>query len=263
MNKWIPWLGCVFLSACVLPADEPTGLEFSWRLLEANTIDGEESQRPRTCAGGRINEIVFSITDIGDASRSEVFRYDCETGYQTVSEFSTESSDAFVELRPKKYEVLVDVVGETPAGTEEVRRARTMGIDVLERTITLQDFDFGLEPVELQLSLQQADACEAVSLSLRYASLDSDLAEPPVNEDGSPVESLLYRQSLESDSGLSLSGDPSACAELPVLHTFSEVDPGRYVLDVAVDSTVCTLDLQVGPGAEAHVIDLANLPCEG
>lgn len=263
MNKWIPWLGCALLSACVLPADEPTGLEFSWRLLEANTIDGEENQRPRTCEGAHINEIVFSITDIGDASRSEVFRYDCDTGYQTVAEFSTESSDAFVELRPKKYEVLVDVVGETPAGNEEVRRARTMEIDVLERTITLQDFDFGLEPVELQLNLEQTDTCEAVSLSLRYASLDSDLAEPPVNEDGSAVESLVYRQGLQSEEGLSLSGDPSPCAELPAQHTVSEVDPGRYLLDVGVDSTVCTVDLQVGPGAEAHVIDLANLPCEG
>ncbi|MBV1861654.1 MAG: hypothetical protein KUG77_24760, partial [Nannocystaceae bacterium] len=146
MSKCFALLGCLLLSACVLPADEPTGLELSWRLVEVNTVDGEENQRLRSCDGGRSDEVVFSITDTTDASRSEIFRYDCATGYQTLAEFSTESSDAFVELRPKKYEVLVDIVGETPAGTQSTRRARTMEIDVLERTITLQDFDFGLEP---------------------------------------------------------------------------------------------------------------------
>ncbi|MGH1342557.1 MAG: hypothetical protein ACRBN8_13435 [Nannocystales bacterium] len=263
MSKWFPWLGCLFVSACVLPADEPTGLEFSWRFVEVNTIDGEDGQRLRSCAGGRVDEVVFSITDTTDASRSEIFRYDCGTGYQTISEFATESSDAFVELRPKKYEVLVDIVSETPAGAENTRRARTMEIDVLERTITLQDFDFGLEPVEMQLSLEQTDTCDEVSLSLRYAELDADLAEPPLNEDGTAVTSLLYREALESEQGLSLSGTPAACAELPSAHTILEVDPGHYLLDVAVDATVCTLDLEVGQGAEAHVIDLANLPCEG
>lgn len=263
MSKWFPWLGCLVLSACVLPADEPTGLEFSWRFIESNTVDGEENQRLRSCGGGGVDEVVFSITDSADASRSEVFRYDCETGYQTVSEFATESSAAFVELRPKKYEVLVDVVSETPAGAEDIRRVRTMEIDVLERTITLQDFDFGLEPVELELSLAQTDLCEEVGLSLRYANLEADLAEPPLNEDGTTVTSLPYREGLQTNHGLSLSGDPSPCPELPTVHTVLEVDPGRYLLDVAVDATVCTIDLEVGLGAEAHVIDLANLPCEG
>ncbi len=263
MSKWFPWLGCLVLSACVLPADEPTGLEFSWRFVESNTMDGEENQRLRSCDGGQINEVVFSITDTADASRSESFRYDCGTGYQTTAEFATESSDAFVELRSKKYEVLVDVVGETPAGIVNTRRVRTMEIDVLERTITLQDFDFGLEPVELQLSLQQTDLCEEIGLSLRYANVEADLREPPLNDDGTVVAPLLYREALRSDSGLSLSGEPSPCPELSAVHTFAEVDPGRYLLDVAVDATVCTIDLEVGPGTEAHVIDLANLPCEG
>ena len=263
MSKWFLGLGCLLLSACVLPADEPTGLEFSWRFVEVNTIDGEENQRLRSCDGGLISEVVFSITDTTDASRSEIFRYNCRTGYQTVAEFSTESSDAFIELRPKKYDVLVDIVGESPGRNQEVRRVRTMQIDVLERTITLQDFDFGLEPVELQLTLEQTDMCEEIGLSLRYASTESDLAEPPKNEDGTVVTSVVYREGLESEQGLSLSGDPSPCAELPAVHTVQEVDPGRYVVDIAVDDAVCTVDLEVGLGAEAHVIDLANLPCEG
>lgn len=263
MSKWLPWLGSLLLSACVLPADEPTGLEFSWRFVEVNTIDGEENQRLRSCDGGLIDEVVFSITDTTDASRSEVFGYDCRTGYQSIAEFSSESSDVFIELRPKKYEVLVDIVGATPGRTQGVRRARTMEIDVLERTITLQDFDFGLEPVELQLTLEQTDICEQVGLSLRYANTESDLAEPPRNEDGTAITSFLYREGLMSDEGLSLSGDLAPCAELPAVHTVQEVDPGRYVVDIAVDDTVCTVDLEVGPGAEGHVIDLANLPCEG
>lgn len=263
MSKWFASLGCLLLSACALPADEPTGLEFSWRFVEVNTVDGEENQRLRSCDGGLIDEVVFSITDTTDASRSEIFRYDCRIGYQSIAEFSTESSDAFVELRPEKYDVLVDIVGVTPGGSDEVRRVRTMSIDVLKRTITLQDFDFGLEPVELQLSLLQTDICEEVGLSLRYANTESDLGEPPINEDGTSITALLYRQGLQTDQGLSLSGDPAPCAELPTEHTVPEVDPGRYLLDVAVDATVCTVDLEVGLGAEAHVIDLANLPCEG
>ncbi len=263
MSKWLPWLACLSLTACVLPADEPTGLEFSWRFVEVNTIDGEEAQRLRSCDGGLVEEVVFSITDPSDASRSEIFRYDCGTGYQTVAEFSTESSDAFVELRPKKYEVLVDVVGATPGGAQDVRRVRTMEIDVLERTITLQDFDFGLEPIELQLTLEQTDVCEEIGLSLRYANIESDLADPPIEEDGTALTSLLYREGLQSEQGLSLSGALSPCAELPAVHTVLEVDPGRYLLDVSVDATVCTFDIEVGLGAEAHVIDLANLPCQG
>ena len=250
-------------SACVLPADEPTGLELSWRIVEVNTIDGEEAQRLRTCRGGLVDEIVFSVTDGSDAERSEVFRYPCTYGYQTVSEFQAESSDAFIELKPRKYEVQVDIVGASSDGEEVVRRARELEIQVLERTVTTQDFDFGLEPVELGLTLQGLDGCDQLGLSLRYDNPELVLAEPPMTDDGTAVTSLLYREGLTTESGVSLAGTPSACADLDSTQRVLEVDPGNYTIDVDVDGVVCAIDITVGLRGAEHVIDLANLPCDG
>lgn len=250
-------------SACVLPADEPTGLELSWRLVEVNTIDGEEAQRLRTCRGGAVDEIVFSITDGANAERSEIFRYPCDYGYQTVSEFQAESSDAFVELKPRTYEVLVDIVGTTPDGEEVVRRARNLEVEVLERTVTLQDFDFGLEPTEWVLTLQGLSGCDQLGLSLRYDNPELALAEPPLADDGTAVTSLLYREALTTESGVSLAGAGNACVDLDSTQRVLEVDPGDYTLDVDVDGVVCAIDITVGHRGAEHVIDLANLPCDG
>lgn len=256
-------LGILALSACVLPADEPTGVELSWRLIEVNTVDGEEAQRARTCDGGHIDELVFAITDTGDPTRSDTFRYPCSYGYQTLSEFQTESSDAFIELRPHRYAVQIDLVGATPEGDEVVRRARDLEVNVLDRTVTLQDFDFGLEPVELAFSLQGTDSCDQAGFSLRYRDPEMALAEPPRGDDGDTIDPLVYREALSTDLGLSLAGAVTPCPDLAPEHVVSEVDPGDYILDVDVDGTVCPVDVVVGLRGATHVIDLANLPCDG
>jgi hypothetical protein len=263
VSKRFLFLGTLGLAGCVLPADEPTGLELSWRLVEVNTLDGEEAQRLRSCDGGLMNEIVFSITDASDAGRSESFRYPCTYGFQTPAEFQTESSDAFVELKPRTYEILIDLVGTNADGTEIVRRARDIEVDVLERSVTLQDFDFGLEPVEVGLALSGLDGCDEFALTMRYADPEGALAEPPRRDDGTVVDELLYRESLETSEGVSLAGTASSCAEASEQHTIAEIDPGAYVLDVAVDGVVCPVDLTVGLSGAEHVIDLANLPCDG
>ncbi len=262
MHRWIAIAACL-ASGCVLPADEPTGLELSWRFIETNTIDGEEAQRQRSCDGGRVDEVVFWITDASDVSRSDVFRYDCDDGYRTLAEFQTESSDAFVELKPREYQVIVDIVSLRPDGGEDVRRARNLSIDVLERTLTRQDFDFGLETVTLELSFVGTDDCDQFSASIRYGDVERDLADPPRSEADAVLEDLAYREGLESDEGLRLDGEPVACSDTPQTHRFEEIDPGSYTLLVERDGTQCAVDLAVGPGGEAHVIDLANLPCEG
>lgn len=263
MSKWFLVSSALGLAGCVLPADEPTGMELSWRFVEVNTIDGEEAQRLRSCEGGLMNEVVFSITDAADPDRSESFRYPCTFGFQTPSEFATESSDAFVELKPRAYEVLIDLVGTDPDGTEVVRRARNLEVDVLERSVTLQDFDFGLEPTEVALTIEGLGGCDEFALTLRYADTEESLAEPPRTENGTVVTALVYRENLETDEGVSLAGTASTCADTAQQHTVAEVDPGQYVLDVAVDGVVCPVDLVVGLSGAEHVIDLANLPCDG
>jgi len=259
-------LGSLGLGGCVLPADEPTGMELSWRFVEVNTVDGEEAQRLRSCEGGQIDEVVFSITDASDASRSETFRYPCGYGYQTPSQFQTESSDAFIELKPRDYDVQIDIVSITPDGGTVVRRARDLTVDVLERTVTLQDFDFGLEPVEFALTLEGLDGCDQASLSLQYADPEAALAEPPRNDAGDVVSPLLYREGLATDGGLSLSGTAFNCADAGADHTIAELDPGAYTLEVDVDGVLCPIDVEIGADGQrgmAHVIDLANLPCDG
>lgn len=253
----------VLLGGCVLPADEPTGLELSWRFIEVNTLDGEEAQRLRSCDGGFIDEVVLTITDGSDAERSDTFRYPCGYGYQTPSEFQVDASDAFIELRPREYEVLVDIVELESDGSTTSRRARDLTVKVLDRTITRQDFDFGLEPVEVQLSFEGADACDTVALAWRYDDPERALAEPPRDEDGTAATSLLYREGLATEQGVSLAGESTACAELAETQQVLEVDPGNYTLHVDRDGVACALDLTVTQRGAEHVIDLANLPCDG
>ncbi|MEM6289746.1 MAG: hypothetical protein AAGA54_00730 [Myxococcota bacterium] len=263
-NPAVVLLCALILPACILPADEPTGMELSWRLQEVNTLDGEEAQRLRSCPGGFVDELVFWITDANDVSRSETFRYDCGVGYQTPSEFSTEASDAFVELRPREYDVIVDLVGEIPGtdGELEIRRVRTLSVDVLSRSITLQDFDFGLEPVTYALTLEGVQSCDQATFSLRYADAEDALAEPPREADGG-VLPLLYREAFVTNEGLSMAGAPTVCADLVTEHVLEELDPGAYVLTIEVDGTSCDVDLIAGQRGGEGVIDLANLPCDG
>lgn len=250
-------------AGCALPADEPTGLELSWRFVEVNTDDGEESQRLRTCDGGFIEEVVFTITDPSDVTRSDTFRYPCTYGYLTPAEFQTDSSDAFVELRPREYDVQVDIVERDPSGGQRTRRARDLSVDVLDRTLTLQDFDFGLEPVRVSLSFSGIDSCDEAELALRYDNPEAALAEPPRADDGTAVSQLLYRESLATDQGVSLAGQATSCADLGGAHEVAEVDPGDYTLHITRDGVACALALAVSRSGAEHVIDLANLPCDG
>lgn len=248
---------------CVLPSDEPTGLEFSWRFLEVNDLDGEENQRFRSCTGVFMDEVVISITDPTDLGRNEIFRYDCPFGFQTISEVQTETPDAFVELKPREYDLTVDLVGTVDNGDEPVvRRARELTVDVLDRTITVQEFDFGLEPVEWTLELAGADSCDAVSLTLLYANPERDLSEPPRESDGT-IGDVVYRESLQTLDGLSLGGEDASCASLATEQRVTALDPGAYLLEVDVDGTTCRIETTVGKQGGSSQIDLADLPCDG
>lgn len=264
-------LASFIVLGCVLPADEPTGLELSWRMQEANVLDGEEAQRLRTCSGAFVDELTFWITDAGDPDRSEIFRYDCAEGYQTPAEFQTEASDAFIELKPRRYEIIVDLAGavfedeqqdDQDEPNEFARRVRELSVEVLGRTITQQDFDFGLEPVTAMLTIEGQDVCDTVALSMRYTDPERDLAEPPRGEDGQVLD-VLYRESLATDQGLSMSGVAASCADLATTHLLDGVDPGAYTLIVDVDGVTCPVPMPLGPRGGAYVIDLANLPCDG
>mgnify|MGYP004085976607 CR=1 FL=1 len=77
------------------------------------------------------------------------------------------------------------------------------------------------------------------------------------------MTSLLYREALRSEQGVSLAGATTNCADLDAEQRVLEVDPGDYTLDIDVDGRVCAMDITVGLRGAAHVIDLANLPCDG
>lgn len=246
------------VGGCVFPTDDPTGLELSWRFLEVNEVDGEEGQRDRTCDGVDVERIVLEIADLDEADRHGTFRFDCEAGYQTVQEFQTQASDAFLELRPGDYRVTL--AGIFAPGGQEVLITRD--VDVTGRGLTVEVFELARETTAWELAVQGADACTELSLALLYADPATTLAEPPVDEDDEVVPTI-YRENLVTDRGLALGGQTTACAaELDGVHVIDGIDPGAYRLELTVDGQPCAIG--VGIAADTSTpIDLANLPCQG
>lgn len=251
--------GLIVVSGCVFPADDPTGLELSWRFLEVNDVDGEGTARLRSCQGAGADRVVFEIVDADDPSRRGSFDYPCSDGFQTPAEFSTEASDAFVDLKPGRYEVTVNIVGP-----DETQRVRSFETDILTRSPTTQALDLAFEPTMLTLTLENAESCAEAAVQLHYIDPELDLALPERDEEGT-ARDIVYRAELRSDRALSLGGEPSACADLAGDHTFTGLDQGRYRLVWVVDGQACTMEPEVALGSMGAntVIDLANLECDG
>lgn len=245
-------------SACVFPADEPTGVEVSWRFFEVNAVDGDEAIRVRTCSGAGIDRVVLDVSQVRAEERSGNFDYECAVGFQTPEEFRTEASDAFIELRPADYTIVVDGIGV--AGTQ---RLRELEIDVVPRGLTVEGLDLALPSETWTLVLSGTDACTELALTLRYRDPVASLAEPVLDDEGQPVD-IPYREALVSDRQLSLAGVPTACSpELGGAHVVPLVDQGAYRLEIVRDGMVCTVDVDISPADATNVIDLANLPCGG
>lgn len=258
-------------AGCVFPADEPTGIELSWRFVEVNDVDGEEASRIRSCQGARIETVRFEITDADAPTRSGTFEFDCETGYQTAEQFQTQSSDAFVQLDSGSYEVRV--TGRVQGGGSEVLLDDT--VDVLSRTLTVEVLELAREPVQWSFVLTGVQACEGLSVTLTYADPQDALADPSNGEgeqeadegdtDGAGAsEPVVYRETLRTDRDLPLAGAPVQCGDnLAGTHVVSGIDPGAYRLELLVGDTQCVVPVDIHAGATEPVIDLANLPCDG
>jgi hypothetical protein len=248
----------VFSSAgCVYPADDPTGLEVSWRFFEANEVDGQEGRRVRTCTGMMVDSVDVNVEDQEDLTRRGSFPFACEEGFQTHAEFQTRASDVFIPLRPRDY-----LVALTARGSTRVESLVEREVDVLSRGLTVELFELVPEPVTWELALAGLDACETVALSLLYADPVATLAHPPRNDEGQLVPTL-YRESLETDRQLSLFGTAVECSEdLQGVHIVEGIDRGVYRLEVSVDGRLCAFEVSIRDDA-SMTLDLASLPCEG
>jgi hypothetical protein len=247
----------LLLTGCVFPADEPTGIEVSWRFLEVNDVDGADEFRFRTCEGVGVHGVGFAIVDEGDPGRRGTFSFDCTTGFQTPADFQTEASDAFIPLRSSDY--IVDVVARGAHGESAVAHRE---VDVIAKGLTIESLDLALEPVGWQFELTGLDACTEVSFALRYADPEAHLADPPRDDDDEIVP-VLYRTNLFTNRNLSVGGQPTACTpELAGVHVVPNVDVGTYNLEVTLDAQTCAHSVEI-PADEVRTLDLANLPCEG
>lgn len=254
-------VGLLGLGGCVYPSTDPTGLELSWHFVEHNQVDGEEAALGRTCAGAQTEQIAVEITDLDEPVRHGIFRFDCSTGYQTALDLQIQASDAFVRLDPGPYQLRMLAVDDaTNAPVDELVEERE--IEIEDQRITVQTWEIRRAPVTWALDLQGLDACDALAMTLRYASPETDLAEA---FDLAAETTPPYRAGLVSDRGLAIGGAAATCdPALAGLHQVEGMDRGEYVLELDVDGVVCTVlvDLRSREGASS-VIDLANLPCGG
>ncbi|HWB77969.1 MAG TPA: hypothetical protein VG755_23555 [Nannocystaceae bacterium] len=240
-------------SACVFPSDTPTGLELSWLFHETNTSDGDDALRVLTCKGVAIEGIAVALVDVDHPERNGTFRFACEDGFQTANDLARRASEAFIELHPRDYDVtLTEDVADDP----QTLASRT--VDVLARSVTLEQWELARTPVEQRIELVHTDMCSELALGLFYDDPEAALAEPPEDDDGD-VPDVLYREQLVSDRGLGLAGTPGPCAGLEGTHAYAAVDPGTYRLDVTIDGATCSRRVEVGAGAT--VIDVTAMPC--
>jgi hypothetical protein len=245
------------LGGCVYPADDPTGLELSWRFFEANDVDGEDGRRVRTCTGARVDEVEVRIEDRGDPQRRGTFPFDCVDGYQTQTDFQTRASDVFVPLHPRDYDV--DLVARG-SGLAELVAERE--VEVHDRGLTVELFELVPQTVDWPLTLTGLEDCEQLSIELLYADPAVALAHPPRNDEGE-VLPTLYREALVTDRGLALFGETTACSgELAGEHRVEAVDRGVYRLEVSVDGRTCAIEIPLD-GDTRTLLDLDRLPCDG
>lgn len=251
------------VAGCVFPSSEPTGVEFSWRFFEANLVDGEDRAAVRSCAGASVETVEVDITDDDSPRRQGVFRFPCDFGYQTLTEFQTEASDAFVELDPGAYTMRVFAVDpETDSAAGELLEERT--IDVADRRITTAPWELSRATVDWSLQLSGATECTELTLSLVYEDAAVQLPEL-VLEDDEAGTAVLYREELVSDDDvLRFDGVAVACGEaLEAIHTVPAIDRGTYLLEIGLDGTTCAVRVEIDPTQASLPLDLANLPCAG
>ncbi len=248
---------CGLPLACVFPADTPTGIEFSWQFVEGEPSDGEDALRVLTCSGTAIETVAASIDDLEDSTRSGTFRFACDEGFQTATELARSASEAFLELHPHEYDVVLRA--EHVGADAETLATRT--VDVSSRSVTLELWEFTLAPREWTLQLTNASTCEQLSLGLYYADPETALAEETtLDEDGEPVD-VLYRTKLASDRGLGVAAEGGPCADLDGEHRFIGLDRGTYRLEVDVDGTACAIEVDLTAASTTTTVDLAALPC--
>lgn len=267
MRRWL-LLGLATTAGCVYPTSEPTGVELSWRFVEQATDEADETDdeaddgpRVRSCTGALTEQLAFAIADVDEPRRHGVFRFDCLTGFQTAVELQRAASDAFVRLEPGAYTITAFAVDDAQ-NASIAERVAEREVDVAEREVTVEIWELVRTPVRWDLELRGVAACEALTLSLVYASPEADLPElAPTDDDAT----MLYRPGLQSDRGLGVGGEAVACeAGLAGVHRFEAIDRGDYLLELDVDGRACAVrvDLRDADGATS-VIDLASLPCEG
>jgi hypothetical protein len=245
------------LSACVFPGQEPTGLELSWRFVEGNPADGDEGIRVRTCAGADVSAVRAELVDLDDESRAGEFEFDCELGFQTVEQFQTTASDAYIQLNPGDYSLQLVAIGADGAPELLVEDE----IDVAGRQITVQPYAVQRATFDWTIELASTDTCAAVTLALHFDDPAEHLA---MFEEDDDAESPLYRQALASDRGLELSGSQTPCtAELAGPHVVPQMDRGTYLLEILVDDRSCAMRIELDPARTTTALDLAALPCDG
>jgi hypothetical protein len=241
-------------SGCVFPSDSPTGMELSWLFHEVEPSDGDDALRELTCEGVAIERIAVGLVDVDDPARNGVFRFDCEDGFQTANDLARSASEAFIELHPRDYDVTL--TDDAPVDTQTLA-SRT--VEVLGRSVTLEQWELTRTPVEYRIELVHTDGCAELSLALYYADPATALAEPTKDDDGE-VEEVIYRDKLVSDRGLGLAGVPATCEGQAGEHLFAGLDRGSYRLVVDIDGASCERLVELD-GAPSTVIDVSGMPC--
>lgn len=252
-SRWLA--GFLACGGCVYPTDAPTGIEFSWRFLEVEPSDGEDARRVLTCAAVEVDTLAADIDDKDDDARSGRFRFGCGDGFQTAQEVARTASEAFLELRPGDYEVVLETDGEDVVEVELGRRT----IEVLGRESTHSLWELELPPVDWTLEIVGSTMCGELSLGLFYADPEGALTEVPVDDDGDP-QPVLYRSALASDRGLGLAAMSAVCSDIDGTHRFTGLDRGAYRLEAIVDGNACAVEVAID-GTSATTLDLAALPC--
>lgn len=261
LAKRLGWAAALLLAGCVYPAGEPTGVEFTWRFTEANTVDGDEAVRARTCAGANIDVVAMDISDDDARHRQGIFRFPCDEGFQTPIQFQTEASEAFVELQPGLYTVRALAV-DPDATFSDAELIEERPIDIAERQVQTQVWEIARELAPLTLTLSGATDCSDVGFALYYDDPEAQLTDYEADDDASL---LLYREALTSEDGaLSFDGTSVPCDDaLNATHVIPDLDRGTYLVEVTVDQTACALRVTVDAQGAALPLDLAQLPCGG
>lgn len=251
-------VGAALAAGCVYPAQEPTGLELSWRFLEGNPDDGDAGLRVRSCGSEDIGTIFIRVFDDDDDERTGAFRFPCDAGFQTNVSFQTDASDAFLRLDSGPYRV--ELFSQLEDDTLEFLSERAF--EVNRRGVTVEPWLITRPTFDWEIVLGGAQTCETITLSLLYEAPTSALPELEAPEGEAPPD-VLYRENLATDRGLSLGGLAQPCgAEIEGTHVVSQMDRGDYRLEIDVDGSICAIPIELDPTVNRTTLDLASLPCE-